>query len=119
MLLTEHPFTLPCGYVDGQGVLHRQGVMRLATALDEVEPQQDARVRMNAAYLSILLLGRVVTQLGNLKVVGPEIIERLFAEDFLYLQQLYVRINGGDSSLIETQCPRCGARFGLDLAQSQ
>ena len=117
MLRTEHPFTLPCGYVDSQGVLHRHGVMRLATALDEVEPLQDVRVRSNAAYLSILLLSRVVIQLGEIAPVGTEIVEALFAADFLFLQQFYVQINGSEASIIDTQCPRCGARFSLDLAQ--
>lgn len=111
-------FSLPCGYVDDEGSLHREGVMRRATALDEVEPLADPRVRANEAYLSILLLSRVVTRLGSLGPATPTIIERLFAPDFTYLQDLYVRVNSGEPQLIETQCPSCGTRFALDLGDS-
>lgn len=116
MLQTEFPFTLPCGYMDEQGTLHRQGTMRLARALDEVEPLGDPRVQANQAYLSILMLGRVVTNLGGVSPVPPAVIEDLFSSDFAYLQDLYVRVNDLGTSLVETQCPACGSRFRLDVA---
>lgn len=116
MLQVEFEFTLPHGYVDEHGTLHRQGIMRLATALDEVEPLRDARVRANEAYLGILLLSRVVTRLGDVCPVPPAVIERLFSGDFAYLQQLYLRVNDVESSEVETECPTCGSRFALDLA---
>ena len=116
MLQTEFEFTLPCGYIDPHGNLHRQGTMRLATALDEVEPLQDARVRANEAYLSILLLSRVITRLGDISQVSPAIVEKLFSADMTYLQDLYIRVNDVGTSLVETQCPGCGTRFALDLA---
>ena len=119
MVQTEFEFTLPRGYVDEHGALHRNGAMRLATALDEVEPLQDSRVRANEGYLSILLLSRVITRLGDLGQPAPEIVERLFSSDFAYLQELYVRLNEMESSVIETQCPTCGSRFALDLAGEQ
>lgn len=115
MLQTEFPFTLPRGYVDERGDLHRDGLMRLATAVDEVEPLADARVRANEAYLPILLLSRVVLRLGTLSPVTPSVIEQLFAADFVYLQELYVRANDATGEVIETECPRCGERFALDL----
>lgn len=114
MLQTEFAFTLPCGYVDEQGGLHRQGSMRRATALDEVEPLKDPRVRANEAYLSIALLGRVITRLGTLPLVDDRVIEQLFATDFIYLQELYARVNDSAADLIETECPTCGTRFVLD-----
>lgn len=119
MLQTEFEFTLPRGYIDERGTLHRHGSMRLATALDEVEPLQDPRVRANEGYLSILLLSRVITRLGDLGQPTPDIVERLFSSDFAYLQELYVRLNEVESSLIETQCPTCGSHFALDLAGEQ
>lgn len=116
MLQTEFEFTLPRGYVDAHGNLHRRGIMRLATARDEVEPLQDARVRANEAYLSILLLSRVVTRLGDINQVSPAVVEGLFSADMAYLQDLYIQVNDGGTSVIETRCPTCGTRFALDLA---
>ncbi len=107
---------LPRGYVDAHGNLHRQGTMRLATALDEIEPLQDPRVRANEAYLSILLLSRVITRLGDIRQISPAIVESLFSADMAYLQDLYIRVNDIGNSLVETQCPHCGTRFALDLA---
>jgi hypothetical protein len=117
MLQTEYEFTLPFGFVDDDGTLHREGVMRLSTALDEVEAAQDARGRANDAYLSILLLARVVTRLGTVAPVDADVIERLFSADFVYLQDLFVRLNDVADDVVETQCPSCGTRFPIDLAQ--
>jgi len=116
MLQTEFEFTLPCGYIDEQGNLHRQGIMRRATALDEVAPLPDPRVRANEAYLTILLLCRVITRLGALAQIGPAVIERLFASDFTYLQDLYTQVNATGPSLIETACPTCGTSIVLDAS---
>ena len=114
MLQTEFPFTLPCGYVDERGTLHRQGVMRVATALDEVEPAADTRVRANELYLVIVLLSRVVTRIGEISPITTAVVERLFAADFSYLQDLYMLVNRIDSGVIETECPKCRTRFMLD-----
>ncbi|HEY7343073.1 MAG TPA: hypothetical protein VH591_19525 [Ktedonobacterales bacterium] len=119
MLQTEFEFTLPRGYIDEHGTLHRQGTMRLATAIDEIEPLQDPRVRANEGYLGIILLSRVVTRLGDLGQPTANVIEQLFSSDFAYLQDLYRRVNEMESSVIETQCPTCGSRFALDLAEEQ
>ncbi len=89
--------------------------MRLARAIDEVEPFQDPRAATNEAYLSVLLLSRVIVQLGEMPAVTPEIVERLFASDFVYLQEVYLRLNDNASRYVETACPSCGKRFGLDL----
>jgi hypothetical protein len=113
-LKTEFTFTLPRGYVDGVGNIHRVGIMRLATAIDEVEPLQNPRAINNAAYISILLLSRVVLRLGDISPVPQGVIENLFASDFAYLQEMYLRLNMGDNHA-ETQCPSCGTRFELDL----
>ncbi len=115
-LRTEFDFTLPAGFVDQRGNLHRAGTMRLATALDEVEPLQDPRVKQNDAYLSILVLSRVITRLGDISPVSPQLIEQLFSPDFAFLQDLYIRVNDLGNSLIETECPSCGSRFTLDVA---
>jgi len=115
-LQTEFEFTLPRGYVDHSGNLHRQGVMRLATAMDEIAPLRDPRVRNNQAYLVIILLARVVTQLGTLAAVDTGVIENLFAADLAYLQALYRHINEEGTSLMQVTCPECQARFEMDLA---
>jgi hypothetical protein len=118
MLQIDFEFTLPCGYVDAQGNLHRDGVMRRATALDEVEPLQDPRVQRNQAYLPILMLSRVLVRLGTISPVTPAVVEQLFATDFVYLQDLYVRVNESGTSLVETECPHCRTRFALDLVRN-
>lgn len=115
-LQTEFAFTLPCGYPDERGNLHRHGVMRRATAMDEIQPLQDPRVLANPAYVSILVLSRVVTTLGEAGRLTPEIAEQLFSTDFAYLQDLYLQINETGSTLIETECPSCRTRFALDLS---
>jgi len=92
-LQTEYSFTLPKGFVDEEGSLHKEGVMRLATAADEILPQRDPRVQSNPAYLTLILLSRVVTKLGNLSSINPNTMENLFLEDLNYLQELYQRIN--------------------------
>jgi hypothetical protein len=100
-LQTEYEFTLPKGYVDDSGGLHRDGVMRLATARDEILPQRDPRVRENEAYLTVIMLSRVVTRLGELDQVTPKIVEGLFAADLAFLQDFYCTINFGDPSALE------------------
>jgi hypothetical protein len=93
---TEVEFTLPKGYLDEHGVLHRRGVMRLATAADEILPLRDPRVQQNQAYLAVIVLARVITKLGELAGVDNRVIEGLFASDLDYLQRLYEQVNGGD-----------------------
>ncbi len=113
---TEFEFTLPRGFVDEQGVVHKKGTMRLATAMDEIAPLRDPRVRANQAYLVILLLSRVITRLGTLPSVHPGIIEKLFAADLAYLQELYQRINEEGTSQVPVTCPECGHAFDIDLS---
>ena len=117
-LRTEFPFELPRGYVDGSGVVHRRGVMRLATARDELQPLRDPRVRENESYLTVILLSRVVTQLGTLHEaeVTPAVIERLFASDLAFLQDLYRRINAEGQTRAEVVCPSCKHEFAVDIA---
>ena len=112
---TEFNFTLPKGFVDNNGVLHREGVMRLATAKDEIAPLQDYRVQKNRAYLVIILLSRVVTRLGSVDAINPAVIERLFSSDLAYLQEFYRRINEEGSARIKTQCPACQHEYEIDL----
>jgi hypothetical protein len=114
---TEHPFSLPRGYVDGGGAVHRDGVMRLATARDEIEPLRDAAVRDNQAYLSVLLLSRVVTRIGDVTAVTPDVIEGLFAADFDHLQRLYERLNADGDMVGSITCPGCHERFEVDLSE--
>lgn len=89
--------------------------MRIARAIDEVAPFEDKRANANEAYLSILLLSRVLVRLGDVSPVSPAVIEKLFASDFAYLQELYVSLNDEANRFLETECPACGERFGLDL----
>jgi hypothetical protein len=112
---TEFTFTLPRGYVDGQGTVHREGIMRLATARDEIEPLRDATVRQNEAYLAVLLLARVVTRIGEVTEITPELVETLYAADFDHLQRLYERLNTDGEAVGAVTCPHCAQAFEVDL----
>ncbi len=115
MFQTEFEFSLPKGYVDEEGNLHREGIMRLATAADEILPLKDPRVQSNPAYLTVILLSRVVTRLGSLQSINPRIVEGLFASDIAYLQELYRRINGDGMARIKARCPKCENEFEVEL----
>lgn len=108
---TEFEFTLPKGYVDNEGNLQKKGIMRLATAADEILPLKDPRVQSNPAYLTIILLSRVITKLGNLHVIDTKVIENLFATDLAYLQDFYGRINDNGTAKIKVTCPKCEHMF--------
>ena len=112
---TEIAFTLPVGYVDDRGQTHRQGVMRLATARDEIEPLRSPEVRANEAYLSVLLLARTVTRIGPVTDITPQLVEGLFAADFDHLQRLYERVNSDGDAIGVVGCPACAHRFEVDL----
>jgi hypothetical protein len=114
---TEYAFTLPRGFVDAHGAVHRDGTMRLATARDEIEPLRDAAVRQNEAYLTVLLLARVVTRIGDVTDVTPDVIERLYAADFDHLQRLYERLNTNGEVVGSVKCPECAHEFEVDLSQ--
>ena len=114
-LRTRFAFTLPHGYVDGEGRVHRDGQMRLATACDEIMPLRDQRVLDHEAYLTVLLLSRVVESIGDVGTVTPAVIEGLFAADLAYLQDLYRRLNQEGNALVPTRCPSCAHEFSVDL----
>lgn len=115
MFQTEYEFTLPKGYVDAEGNLHRDGTMRLANAADEILPLKDPRVQSNPAYLIVILLSRVVTRLGQLDMINPKVVEGLFASDLAYLQDFYNAINGASGRSLQIQCPHCQQAFEVEL----
>jgi hypothetical protein len=115
MFRTEVEFTLPCGYLDEDGTLHRDGVMRRATAADEILPLKDPRVVKNPAYLVIILLSRVVTRLGSVAQINPRVIEDLYATDLAFLQGLYNEVNATPDALSEPACPQCGHTLAPEL----
>ena len=117
-LRTSFSFELPRGYVDRQGEVHRSGTMRLATARDELVPLHDDRVRENPAYLTVVLLARVITRLGDLEDddVHVGVIENLFASDLAFLQDLYRQVNQEGHTHAAVTCPECAAEFTVDVA---
>lgn len=112
---TEFPFELPRGFMDAQGILHREGTMRLATARDEITPLRDPRVRANEAYMVVILLSQVITRLGTLPRVTPEILEGLFTADFAFLQDFYRQINELEQPTLSVVCPNCGHEFDAEI----
>jgi len=117
ILQTEFEFTLPMGYADEHGDLHRTGVMRLATAADEILPMRDPRVQQNPSYLTIILLSRVVTKLGTLSQINPGVIENLFTADFSFLQAFYEQVNGDGTCKKNAVCPQCKHAFQVDISR--
>ncbi|MER6778065.1 MULTISPECIES: hypothetical protein [unclassified Streptomyces] len=118
-LRTEFPFELPRGYVDDAGTVHRDGVMRLSTARDELVPLRDVRVQENPAYLSVVLLGRVIVRLGTLPMVHDGIVENMFASDMAFLQDFYRQINAEGHTRAAVQCPHCTEPFEVELGGSR
>jgi hypothetical protein len=115
-LRTEFAFELPRGYVDDAGVTHITGTMRLATARDELVPLRDDRVRENPAYLTVVLLARVISRLGDIADVHSGVVENLFAADLAFLQDLYRRVNSEGHTRAGVACPDCGRQFEVDVA---
>ena len=118
-LRTEFAFQLPRGYVDESGTIHRDGVMRLATARDEIMPMRDPRVQDNAAYLTVILLARVITRLGDVPAIHAGVIEGMFATDLSFLQDLYRRINQEGHTRAAVTCPSCEHEFAVDVASGR
>ncbi|MFI5567710.1 hypothetical protein ACIA6T_10175 [Streptomyces sp. NPDC051740] len=118
-LRTEFPFELPRGYVDDSGTVHRHGVMRLATARDELIPLRDIRVQENPAYLSVVLLGRVITRLGTLPLVHDGVVENMFASDLAFLQDFYRQVNAEGHTRAGVTCPHCEQPFEVELGGSR
>lgn len=116
MFQTEFDFILPCGYVDDEGTLHREGVMRRSTAADEITPLRDPRVVRNPAYLAVILLSRVVTRLGGVPAINPKVIENLYATDMAFLQELYNRVNQLETRTQSVACPQCHHEFRAEVA---
>jgi len=116
VLQTEYEFTLPKGYVDEDGNLHRQGLMRLATAADEILPMKDPRVQNNPQYLTVIVLSRVITKLGDLSDVSTRTVEGLFVGDLTYLQEFYRRVNSNGDTKIKANCPKCGEVFDQEMS---
>ena len=113
---TQFPFRLPRGYVDPEGNVHRDGVMRLATARDEILPLQDYRVQSNRAYLVIVLLSRVISKIGDVPHITADTIENLFSTDLAYLQEFYRKINEeGGTPKHHVACPNCQHEMDVDM----
>ncbi|MFD8820359.1 hypothetical protein ACFV23_54995 [Streptomyces sp. NPDC059627] len=115
----ELPVQHPPGYVDEQGTVHRDGVMRLSTARDELIPLRDVRVQENPAFLSVVLLGRVITRLGTLPLVHDGIVENMFASDLAFLQDFYRQINAEGHTRAAVNCPHCSEPFEVELGGSR
>lgn len=113
---TEFPFTLPRGYIDKLGQVHRQGIMRLAKASDEIEAVQESQVQANEAYLTVFLLSRVVSKLGTLSSIPPQVISDLYVIDLIYLENLYELINTPEPVIFNANCPECKSQFQIQVA---
>jgi hypothetical protein len=118
-IATQVPFTLPFGLTTEDGHTHREGVMRLASARDELQPLASAEVRRNEAYLTVLLLAQTVVSIGPVTDITPQLIEGLYAVDFDHLQRLYERLNTNQDARGSVICPDCSHEFDIDLSALQ
>jgi hypothetical protein len=118
MLTTEFEFTLPRGLMDANGDIHRYGVMRLATAKDEIAVQKDRRAQQSEAYGILIMFSQVITKLGTISSITPEVLENLFSRDLGYLREFYNRINQQGNAEIAVCCPNCNNKFGAELVLS-
>lgn len=114
-LATEFPFTLPRGITDNAGNIHRQGSMRLATARDEIQVQNDIRIKQNPSYSVLIYLARSITSLGSLPAVQPELLEELSVLDLAYLREFYNRINQHQQATMDVECPHCRHHLAVEL----
>lgn len=114
--IAEFPFTLPHGFRDADGALHREGVMRMSTAFDEIAPLKDARVQSNPGYLVLILLARVITRLGSVEHINPKLLEGLLSGDLMYLQDMYRRINETGHTRLAVTCPHCKGDFEVETS---
>lgn len=112
---TVYDFTLPKGYLDGSGELHRNGKMRLATAGDEISATRDPRVLSNPSYLTIVILSKVITEIEGVQSVSATLVEKLFTADLAFLQDMYQRINDIEPPVLTAVCPDCGKTFEVPL----
>ena len=112
----EVEFTLPLGYMDGEGMLIRHGKMRPSTAYDELVVQDHEKNQFNKRYRDILILSQVITELGDIKLITPELIEEFFEMDFIYLQMLYKELNSSAEKKAEVRCPACGNIDEIEMA---
>jgi hypothetical protein len=115
MSKTEFEFSLPRGLVDAQGEVHIQGAMRLATAKDEMALQKQQLTQGNQSYAVLVRLAQVITRLGSLPAITPELLENLFILDLAYLREFYNRINQYNDPSVAAQCPRCNHDFKVGL----
>ena len=116
---TTYDFTLPKGYMDQSGELHRRGRMRLATAGDEISATRDPRVLTNPSYLTIVILSKVITEIEGIEAITATTIEKLFTADLAYLQDMYQRINDIEPPVMRCVCPDCGKTFEVPLNFTQ
>ncbi|MBQ9504127.1 MAG: phage tail assembly protein [Lachnospiraceae bacterium] len=112
---TIYDFTLPKGYLDASGELHRKGKMRLATAGDEISATRDPRVLSNPSYLTVVILSRVITEIEGVSAITATLIEKLFTADLAYLQDMYQKINDIEPPTMTVVCPDCGKTFEVPL----
>jgi hypothetical protein len=121
--LTEYEFTLPKGYVDGEGNVHKNGIMRLATSADEILPARDMRVQTNPSFITLVILSRVITKLGSLSSekgqINPEVIGSIFVSDFKFLVAFYEKINSNGNLKVPATCPKCANNFEVDFGNLQ
>ena len=116
---TEYTYTLPKGYVDKDGNLHREVVIREITGADQ-ESMLSPQLRQNPAKMLSALLARVIVRLGTLEKsrIDTGVTAAMVKSDRDFLIMKLKEIDTGPDMEIKVECPDCGKKFTamLDMA---
>ena len=116
---TEYTFELPKGYVDKDGTLHREVVLREITGADQ-EAMLNPSLRNNPAKMLTALLARVIIRIGTLekKKIDTSVTAGMFKSDRDFLISKLKEIDSGPDMEIDVECPDCGRKFKAMLDMS-
>jgi len=106
----EVEVTLPIGFVDGEGRVHRQVSLRKMTGRDEALLADPANQR-NGGRLVTALLHSCITRIGELESLRRNDIETMYSVDRNFLLIRLRSFTFGSTLPAGYTCPSCGGRF--------
>ena len=109
------PFTLPRGYKDKSGAIHKEGVLRIPNGFDReiVIPL----FKKNSATATTMLLTRIMS-FNDGAVIIPDLVANMSLRDREYLEKLVNENTFGIDMSVEITCTSCGADLSGEIGQS-